>query len=182
VIIVIGIAGAGKSTQGKLLAEHLGCPWLSVGKLLREKVGDRYGHQLLAGEIIDDTELLPLLGGELKKLRAESQELVLDGSPRTMHQAEWLAALVKQGQVKLTAIIHLLAPKKTVHVRLLKRGRPDDTEAAIAQRFKEYDDAILPILAYLSKQGFKIHEISGEGSVEEVNNRISQALIRNNHS
>mgnify|MGYP000182657278 CR=1 FL=1 len=175
-IIIIGIAGAGKSTQGKMLAERLGIPWLSIGQLLREKLGDRYAKQLLAGEMIADSELLPLLDQELKKLGADRQELVLDGSPRTMGQAEWLADQVKAGRISLTAVIHLIVSTDKVHDRLIKRGRPDDNEAAIARRFKEYENSSLPILSYLSQQGFKVYEISGEGDKRVINRRIEQAL------
>ena len=34
-IIIFGLAGSGKSTQGQLLAEKLGYVWLSVGEVIR---------------------------------------------------------------------------------------------------------------------------------------------------
>jgi len=176
VIIIIGIAGAGKSTQGQLLAQRLGCPWLSVGQLLREHMDGDQKKRMLAGEMIEDNLLLPILGDELKRLGADKNELILDGSPRSQHQAEWLAAKVKSGDIKMTAIIHMNAFKETVKQRLLSRGRPDDNEVAINQRFLEYEKTIVPILGYLKTQGFKIYDIDGEGPVERDAKLIKQAL------
>lgn len=175
-IIVIGIAGAGKSTQGQLLAQRLNCPWLSVGQLLRQNMDEDHKRRMLAGEMVEDEQLIPILGAELKRLGADKNELILDGSPRTKNQAEWLAGKAKNGEVKMTAVIHLNASKQTVKDRLLKRGRPDDTEAAINQRLLEYDKTIVPILEYLRTQGFKIYDIDGNGPAEKDSELIKQAL------
>jgi len=176
-IIIIGIAGAGKSTQGQLLAKKLGCPWLSTGQLLRQHIaGQQTLKKMLNGEILNDDVLLPLLDAELKRLAADSRELVLDGSPRTMRQAQWLADKIKADEIKLTAVVHLKASKKVVMERLLARGRPDDTVAAIAQRFSEFDQTIVPIVNFFQTQGFKVHEIDGEGPVKIDAKRINQAL------
>lgn len=175
-IIIIGIAGAGKSTQGQLLAERLNCPWLSVGQLLREHMDGDQKKRMLAGEMVEDDLLLPILGDELKRLGADKNELILDGSPRNRHQAEWLAGKVSSADIKMTAVIHMTASQQTVKKRLLGRGRPDDTEAAINQRFLEYEKTIIPILDYLKARGFKIYDIDGEGSVEQEAELIKQAL------
>ncbi len=175
-IIVIGIAGAGKSTQGQLLAQRLNCPWLSVGQLLRQNMDEAHKQRMLAGEMVEDKDLLPILDAEFKRLSADKNEIILDGSPRTKRQAEWLAAKVKNGDIKMTAVIHLNAPKQTVKERLLKRGRPDDTEAAINQRFLEYDRTIVPILDYLRTQDFKIYDIDGTGPAEKDAELIKQTL------
>lgn len=175
-IIIIGIAGAGKTTQGHILAERLKGHWLSTGQLLRDHISGQYADKMLAGEVIDDNQLLPVLDEELKKLQADKNEIILDGSPRSLHQAEWLVKKIKAGQIKLTAIIHLKASKEVVKSRLLGRGRPDDTETAINQRFSEYDKAILPILNYFEAQGFKIYTVNGEGPIEDDAKLIEQAL------
>ncbi|MBI5906487.1 nucleoside monophosphate kinase [Candidatus Saccharibacteria bacterium] len=175
-IIIIGIAGAGKSTQGQLLAQRLSCPWLSVGQLLRQNMDEAHKQRMLAGEMVEDEQLIPILNAELKRLGADKNEIILDGSPRTRRQAEWLAGKVKSGEVKMTAVVHLSASKQTVKDRLLKRGRPDDTEAAIDQRFLEYDRTIVPILDYLRTQDFKIYDIDGTGPAEKDAELIKQAL------
>lgn len=175
-INILGIAGSGKSTQSQLLAEYLRCPWISMGQILRDHVDTHTQEIMLEGRIIDDDIALPLVGGELKAQHAESKECILDGCPRTLHQAEWLVDKIKAGEIKMTAAVHLEMDPKIAHDRLLARGRHDDNEAAIAERFSEYKTTILPILDYLEREGTKVCHISGEGSVNEVAARIHETL------
>lgn len=175
-INLLGIAGSGKSTQGRLLAEYLHCPWVSMGQILREHVDEKIQKIMLEGKIIDDNIALPLVYDELKAQHADSKECILDGCPRTLAQAEWLAQKIKAGEIKMTAVIHLEMDPKIAHDRLLARGRHDDHEAAIAERFSEYKTTILPILDYLEQQGIKVYHISGEGSIEQVAARIHEVL------
>ncbi len=126
--------------------------------------------------MVGDDELLPLLDVELKRLGADKNELILDGSPRSMYQAEWLVKKAKAGELFITGVIHLKASKDVVKTRLMSRGRPDDTEPAIAERFAEYDKTILPILDYLQEQGYKVYNIDGEGPVEQDAKLIENAL------
>ncbi len=170
-IVFLGLAGSGKSTQSQLLAQKLGCPWISTGQLLRDNIKDEaIRGRMLAGEMLDDSLLLSLLEGQLMKLR--QSEFILDGSPRTMNQARWLFEKVIKHKIKLTAVIHLKASKEVVRQRLLGRGRPDDTPEAIAERFREYDKTIVPILDFFRDNGVKVYEIDGEVSPKAVENQI----------
>jgi adenylate kinase len=176
-IILIGMAGSGKSTQGQILAQHLKCPWISVGNVLRAYVSGKYAKKMLAGELISDQELFPLLEKEFERIKAPSQEFILDGSPRTMEQAEWLVEKVKKQELKMTAVIHLNTDRDVAKARLLSRGRPDDHEKAINERFAEYEKVIIPILNYMHNQGFPIYEINAEQPKEEVDQDIEKFLI-----
>lgn len=177
-IILIGRAGTGKSTQGKRLAKDLNCEWVSVGGILRNKMTGEYAERMLAGEVLDDDKVLPLLDEELERIDAAKNEFILDGSPRTMVQAEWWIKKIKEGKVKLTAVIHLDASEEVVRQRLLARGRPDDHEAAINERFKEYQKVILPILEYLEKEKMPVFHVDAEKSPEEVEIDIEN-IIKN---
>ena len=173
-IVFIGLAGSGKSTQAKILADKLACPRLSVGDLLRASLQGKDAARMLAGELIEDDKLLPLLDSELKRLAR--REFILDGSPRTPEQARWLVDRAKEHDFKITAVIHLNASKQTVRGRLLKRGRADDYEAAINERFNEYETKILPIITYLKDEGAPVHEIDGEQTEVQVAHQIYQTL------
>jgi adenylate kinase len=170
------MAGTGKSTQGQILAKDLNCSWISVGNILRAYLSIKYAEKMLAGELISDQELFPLLEREFNRIHAEREEFILDGSPRTMEQARWLCDKVKAGDFKMTAIIHLNANQEVAKARLLSRGRPDDYEQAINERFAEYEKVILPILGYLQNQGFEIHEIDAEQPEAKVAADIEKAL------
>lgn len=174
-IIFMGVAGSGKSVQGKLLADELGYPWLSTGEFLRMLISGEQRKEMVAGKLLDDQEIIRLIRKVFAVVDTE-QRLVLDGFPRTVAQADWLLSQVKHGQLNVTAVVHINASKLAVKSRLLDRGRPDDNQEAIAERFKEYEESIKPILEHFREFGITIHDIDGEQSVEEVHKQILKVL------
>lgn len=171
----MGVAGSGKSIQGRLLADRLGLPWLSTGEFLRMLVSGERRKDMVAGMLLEDQEIIALLQ-KILHLIDSSQEFVLDGFPRSLAQADWLVSQIKHGQLKATAVIHLMASEKTVGKRLLQRGRVDDTQEAIHKRFQEYEHAIKPILEHFKAAGIKVHDIDGVQDVEAVQKAIIKAL------
>ncbi len=174
-IIFMGVAGSGKSLQGKLLADELGLPWLSTGEFLRMLVGGERRKEMLAGKLLDDQEIIGLIR-RIFAIINTNDEFVLDGFPRTTAQADWLLNQVKHGQLHATGVIHLVASEKVVRERLLGRGRPDDHDAAIVERFKEYEEAAKPILEHFKQAGVPVYDISGEQAVKPIHQAIVQAL------
>jgi len=169
VIIFMGLAGSGKSTQGQILAAYMNCPWISTGNLLREHNFDiQVQKQMLSGAIIGDELTLQVLDKELKRLDVSNKECILDGSPRTLEQAKWLLDKAKNRELKITAVIHLKISPETSKQRLLARQRPDDHEAAIAERFREYETNIKPILSYLKQNDVPVFDIDGGKPLAEV--------------
>lgn len=170
----MGLAGSGKSTQGQILAAYLHCPWVSTGNLLREYNFDAdIQKRMLKGEIIDDSLTLKVLGAELSRLEVNKNQCILDGSPRTLTQARWL---VDEFKDNIEAVVHLKTSEATAKARLLARHRPDDHEAAIAERFGEYETNIKPILKYLGDNGLPVFEINGEQPLPAVAGDIVKAL------
>lgn len=170
----MGVAGSGKSTQASILAGKLNCPYLGAGDLLRAHMSGEGLKRMLAGEMVGDEKLLPLLEEQIKKYGR--QEFILDGSPRTLTQAEWLVSISKDKQVSITAVIHLSSDLDSAKGRLLARHRPDDTDVAIAERFAEYQNTITPILDYLKKAGAKVYRINGDRPVGQVAEEIAKVL------
>src|SRR6266545_3763861 len=144
-IILTGVAGAGKSMQGKILADEHGYAWISCGEVLRVLVTGKRRQEMLEGKLLSDDEVINVMDKVLE-LVDTMQEFVLDGFPRTVPQADWLLDQVHQKRFKLTAVINLVASDEVVRQRLLGRGRQDDTEEVIAKRFQEYHAVTLPIL------------------------------------
>jgi len=175
-IVFMGLAGSGKSTQGHLLAAHLHCPWVSTGNLLRAKMDQKTQEEMLKGKIISDEQTLGVLDEEFRRIGADQNQFVLDGSPRTMRQAKWLVEKDHAGELKITAVIHLNVSEEAAKKRLLARQRPDDHEQAIAERFREYEEAIVPIIKYLTDEGYKVHEIDANRPPDEVSADIQKAL------
>jgi adenylate kinase len=175
-IIFMGVAGSGKSVQGKMLADDLALPWLSTGEFLRMLVSGKERKDMLAGKLLTDREIISLIQKIFSLVDAPHKEFVLDGFPRTESQADWLLNQAKHGQLSITAVIHLTASQDAVLSRLLDRGRQDDTREAIAKRFREYEQASKPILDHYKTAGVPVVQIKGEGDVEAIHDNIKQAL------
>jgi adenylate kinase len=174
-IIFIGVAGSGKSVQGRLLADQLNCPYFSVGAFLREHDNKTAQDKMLSGELIQDEDVIKMIEEALDDSGTSSQEFILDGFPRTVKQAEWLISRVNENKLKVTAVFRLVAAEDIIIHRLLDRHRPDDKINVINKRIDEYKDAISPIVNCLRKAGLAIHDIDAEGRVDEVQADIVKA-------
>lgn len=174
-IIFMGEAGAGKSVQGKMLADAEGLPWLSTGEFFRMLLSGQKRLDMVAGKLINDHDTINMVQ-KIFALVGTDQEFVLDGFPRTLPQADWLLSQVKHGQLKITAVIQIKVSEEVVKDRLLNRGRVDDTEEVISTRFKEYRKNTVPIIDELREAGVNIVDVNGDQSPEAVQADIRKAL------
>lgn len=172
---MMGVAGAGKSVQGRWLADELGLPWLSTGEFLRMLVAGERRREMIAGKLLDDSEMIEL-ADKIFHMIDVKDEFILDGFPRTIAQAEWLIAQHRAGLITISKVIHLEANQDKVTERLMSRGRQDDTKEAINLRFKEYEVVTLPILKDFESKGITVHHIDGNKSPEEVHESIVPLL------
>jgi adenylate kinase len=174
-IIFMGVAGSGKSVQGRLLADRLGYPWLSTGEFLRMLISGERRKQMLEGKLLDDREIITLVQKIFRIVDTE-HEFVMDGFPRTAAQADWLLAQRRHGQLDITAVIDLQASEEIVVERLLQRGRQDDDKKAIIERFKEYEKSTRPIIDDFQSNGVPVFQINGVGDVEDIHEAIVKAI------
>jgi len=174
-IILMGVAGAGKSMQGKILADEHGYAWISTGEILRVLVTGRRRQEMLQGKLLSDDEMIAILD-KIFDLIDTDQEFVLDGFPRTVAQADWLFRQTRDNRFKLSGVIHLSASEEVVRRRLESRGRPDDTEAAISKRFQEYNSVTLPIIDHFKRLGVKVCEIDASRPPREVHDAILRCV------
>ncbi len=166
-IILMGLAGSGKSTQGKMLAEATDRVWLSVGQVLRDT--GKFDEILERGELVDDMTVVKMMAEKMAEIVRGGKDAVLDGFPRDKEQAVWIAENIVD-VIKL--IVRIEVPKDELMQRLLARGRADDTREAIEERFRITEQNICSICKILGEKGVKIVQISGMGSPEEVFQRL----------
>jgi adenylate kinase len=176
-IIVVGVAGSGKSTQSKMLAEKEGWCWISMGQLLRNTLTGDLADEMNSGKLLDDTKVTKILKDELT-VQVQHCKVILDGFPRRVVQAEWLIGVVAELGDTIEAIVHLNAKEEIVLGRLLQRGRPDDKPDAINERFLEYEQDIKPLLQLFAASGVPIVEVNGEQDKDIVQAAIRDGLER----
>lgn len=124
-IIFLGPPGAGKGTQSQLLKERDGFVQISTGDILREAVKSQTPLGIEAKKFMDEGKLVPdeliinLIAEKLEEL--ENKNIIFDGFPRTVKQAEALKELlIKKGR-KIDAVVLFLIPDEEVVKRLAGR-------------------------------------------------------------
>jgi len=163
----MGVAGVGKSIQGRAVADKLALPWLSTGEFLRMLVSGERRKKMLDGHLLADEEIIELADKIFHMIDAK-QEFILDGFPRTVAQADWLLAQHRARLISISCVILLEASRDVVSERLLARGRLDDTAEAIDKRFIEHEVVTVPIIKDLEQKGIPVHHIDGARSPGEV--------------
>jgi adenylate kinase len=175
-LILIGIQGAGKSTQGNLLREELSIPYLSTGHIFREMAKEktslgRYIKEIMnAGFLIPDDKTVEIVSEYLKKPEYE-KGYILDGFPRTLEQVK----LFENGVDK---VIHLKVSDREALWRLSYRDgddRQDETLAAIRKRIELFNTLTKPVLDYYQKKGILV-EIDGEKPIEDIRKEILEKI------
>ncbi len=175
-ILLIGPQGSGKSTQGKLLAEYLKIPYISTGDIFREiatqdtEEGREVKDILESGQLVNDEKTTELVKRRLGRPDL-ARGFILDGYPRTPEQLN----LFDDMNLKFDKILYLKIPEEKVIERLMKRGRADDTPDGVKTRLDLYNNKTEVLLESLKGYGALV-EIDGEGSVDEIGQKIKTAL------
>lgn len=128
-LILLGAPGAGKGTQGALLADRTGLTRLSTGDLLRDAVrrGTDLGRKaqgfMEAGELVPDDVILGLVR---EVLETTDTGVIFDGFPRTRVQAEALEGILQDTGRSLDAVLVLQVDDEVLVRRISgRRSCPD---------------------------------------------------------
>lgn len=185
-ILLLGPPGAGKGTQGAILAEALGVPKFATGDLLRDHVkrGTPLGRQaqavMEAGQLVSDDLIMGIVGEELGRPEA-AKGVVLDGVVRTIPQAEGVERLLSARGRQLDHVLVFDVTDDEILNRLEKRRtiehRKDDDPAAVAVRLRAYRDQTAPVLEWYGRTGL-VRRVPAIGSIEEIARRVRAAIQR----
>ncbi len=175
-LVLMGIQGSGKSTQGNLLSKQLKIPYLSTGHIFREiaksktQLGAYIKNIMNAGLLIPDDKTVEIVNTYLSRTEY-SRGYILDGFPRTLKQAD-------EFKNNVDKVIYLEVPDKEALWRLSYRNdnsRQDETLDALRKRIELFHNVTKPVLDYYRKKG-ELVEVDGTKSIEEVNKEILQSL------
>ena len=179
-VVLLGPPGAGKGTQAVKIAGELGVPQISTGDLFRHNISTGTPLGMEAKKYLDAGDLVPAaLTNALVDDRLDDADVaggfILDGFPRTVDQAEALHDMLERRNLKLDAVLELRVPEEELVSRLTGRGRADDTEDVIRNRFKVYRDETAPLLDYYDGE-HELRTVDAVGSFDEVFTRALQSL------
>jgi len=201
IVVFLGPPGAGKGTQAQRLAQEKGFIHISTGDLLREAVkrGTELGKK--AKEYMDRGELVPdhLIVEMIKEKIPSEGNVILDGFPRTVAQAEALDAMLTGMGKLVDAVILFDVPDEVVIERLSGRRidpktgkvyhikynpppegveviqRDDDREEVIKKRLEVYRKQTTPLIEYYKERGL-LKVIDATKSPEEVYKELLKVL------
>ena len=211
-LVVLGKQGAGKGTQAVRLSRHYVVPHVSTGDTFRAAVrsGSEFGGKarqyLDAGELVPDEIVIGMVRERLTRGDTTNRGFILDGFPRTVHQAEALAEMLYPKQLDL--VIDLEVHTEQVLTRLASRRvcsdcganysvvdnpprvdvicdvcggevvqRDDDTEAAIRRRLELYERETAPLVEWYKSRGL-LTVVDGSGSPDSVTGRVVEEIDR----
>ena len=184
IIFIAGPQGSGKGTQGKRLADKLGFLFWEMGGTLRAILASDspLAQKIKAidhGTLLSDDLIIEVLKDQLPLIPHE-KGIIFDGVPRRLAQGKFLVEYLREDRdMDRMATIFIDVPREECVRRLLLRAqhesRVDDTPEAIAQRFRDYDDAIKPAMDYLKEQTTFIM-IDGTPTPDEIAANINKKL------
>jgi adenylate kinase len=122
-----------------------------TGRFIRER--------LERGEYMTDEEMIPLVNERLTQIDV-AQGFILEGFPRTTHQAQNLT-------IQIDIVLNLFLTKEESMSRLLARHRMDDTPEIIDRRLNHYQTDADEILAYYRDLGL-LRQVNAGDTVENV--------------
>ena len=202
-LIFLGPPGAGKGTQAQRLVEEKGFIQISTGDILREAVrngtelGKKAKEYMDAGKLVPDELIISIMMEKLKEL--EGKDIILDGFPRTIPQAEALDKMLTELNRKVDAVILFEIPDKEVIERLSGRRidpktgkvyhikynpppegveviqRDDDKEEVIKKRLEVYHKQTAPLIEYYKNQN-KLFAVDASKSPDDVYKEILSVI------
>jgi len=176
--LIFGVPGAGKGTQGEILARIPGFFHCSSGVIFRSMDPDTEDGKLVRdfssrGELVPDDITIRIWRVWIDAQRAigrylpRKQLLLLDGIPRTPEQCA-----IREEHIDVKAIVHLVCNDEQAMIGRIRRramheNRPDDlNEDVTRRRFDVYREETAPVLDYYPSE--IIAEVASDGIVAEV--------------
>ena len=170
IILMMGGQGVGKGTISKMLLAHGDYDYIETGALLRAAPADSdVAKTIASGNLVSDAQIFALISGNIR----DGHNVVLDGSPRTVPQAQWLVENFADKYDIYT--VYLSVPTEIMLARINKRvneggGRQDDTDSnAIRRRLDAFFNVTMPAIEWLrNAHGVRFAEIDASGTPESI--------------
>lgn len=176
-LILIGIQGAGKSTQGNLISKKYKLPYLSSGHIFRQMAKEktpwgRYVKETInSGALMPDKKTVEIIEEYLSRDDYKNG-YILDGFPRTASQAD----MFKNG---VDMVFYLDVSDKEALWRLSGRVedgiREDNTLQALRKRIDLFHKHTRPVIDFYKKEK-KLVRLDGEQEINDIFDQIQNHI------
>jgi adenylate kinase len=184
-LVLFGPPGSGKGTQSEKIIEKYDLVHLSTGDLLRKemKAGTPLGKEaknlIEKGQLVPDEVVIGMISTALDA-NPQANGFLFDGFPRTIAQAAALDKLLIHKKTAINAVLFLMVNEEELITRLVGRaktsGRLDDADPEIQRKRQDiYKNETLPVAGYYQNQE-KVTRIDGEGSIDEIFERLCEVI------
>jgi len=182
-IVLLGVQGSGKGTVATGLCNIRDCDYVETGALFRgldrtSELGAQIGAIIESGQLVPDNLTFQLVESNL----SADRDVLTDGFPRTVQQAEWLIKWAAENDFT-TKVVLLDIPKEVAYQRIQTRlneggGRKDDADhSAVERRLNTYYAETEPMVKFLrSAPGVQFFGIDGTQSKEKVFADVKESL------
>ena len=208
-LILIGPPGAGKGTQAENLRKDFDLPYLATGDMMRSarKEDSDLGRKIAAimedGGLVDDDIVCKVL---IDRIEKEGQDgFLLDGFPRTDHQADILEAALERRGRSLTAVLQIDVPDEVIEKRIVGRRiceqghvyhvdnnpperegvcdidgtplslRDDDSPETVRKRLATYHEQTEPLVERYEGEGL-LRRFDGTGAPDVVAEHVRKTI------
>lgn len=188
-LILFGPPGSGKGTQSEKLIAKYGLKHLSTGDLLRYEIarktplGQEAQNFMDKGQLVPDEVVIGMISSALEA-NPGAKGFLFDGFPRTSAQAEALDRLLELKEAPISVMIAMEVSEEELVKRLLKRGETsgrsdDNNEAVIRARIVEYHNKTAVVADYY-RNFEKVVMVKGEGTIDEIFDRLCEVIDERN--
>lgn len=125
-IVLLGPPGAGKGTQAKSISNRYSIPHISTGDIFRKNISENTPLGIEAKSYMDNGQLVPdEVTINMVKDRLQQDDCkngyLLDGFPRTVHQAEALDNFLTEREESIDTALLIEVPKEFILERMTGR-------------------------------------------------------------
>lgn len=203
----MGAPGAGKGTQADILSTRYDIPTISTGNILRAAVkeGTPLGLEVKGfldeGKLVPDQIILDIMEERLKEPDCDNG-YILDGVPRTIHQAETM----ERDGVVIDAVLSLEVSDAEIEQRMTGRRvclncgatyhvvnkppqregvcdrcgseiiqRTDDSSERVLHRLSVFHEQTEPLKAFYKARGL-LRTVENQPSIEATTRAVEQVL------
>ena len=185
-ILLFGAPGAGKGTQGRILAQVPNYFYFACGDVFRNlrpesALGNKFMEYSAQGELVPDELTVELWRTHIDACTADGEFhpeldwLVLDGIPRNPHQVDMMEEAIDVRAVLYLACSEMSKMEERIRRRALKENRMDDANVGtIRHRFETYQNETQPVLDKYDSA--IVHEIDSTQTPVEVFSDVLQVV------